>query len=220
MVVHSRNGYNNGLHFLSDPSEILDIEEDGKIIKQVSAKTVISHMSACLKSGKTPKYSNMRDNRTICDPDANNDTIKFIFGVDQNGVVTKVNADPVKISSSDIGKRRSFCFELTNGFVIGIHQFETAAYMEFTTVSFSLFGEKETFSYGNSFNVAVRIYEVGKSKVRGAVFVTTEFVDSQPSKARKLGDFELTDTSTVYKGVETPVVQNMVRYSKELVLND
>ena len=220
MLVRSRKGYNNGLHFLSDPMEMLDIEEDGKIVKQVPAKTVISHMSACLKSGRTPKYSNMKDNRTIRDPDIRQDTVKFIFGVDQNGAITHTSGCTVKSSVADVGKRKSFCFEFDNGFVVGIHQFETSAYMEFTTVSFSLFGEKETFSYGTSFNVAVRVYEVTADKVRGAVFVTAEFADTQPSKARNLGDFELSRSGTVYKGVVTSAVQDMARYSKELVLND
>lgn len=235
MIVRSRNGYNkSGLYGISGSADdILDVEDDGKIVGEITSKQLKGHLYRCKRSGKEPKYTNIRSGVYIIDPDYKPIVNRPLFsaGVYKSGVDFQARAygaqDQVTCTKVPHGQVCDYVFEFANEFTIAICSFRAQInYGDYSFAWFKLFGVEESlgFEANLSFSVALVIYEYEPDYIRGQVMVTNEFSDTQDYqngyvRPWKLGDFELRRTGTVYKGVSSDVVYNRVRYVKERVLD-
>ena len=233
MLVRSRNGYDaSGRYVISgSPTDILDVEEDGKIVGEITSKQLKGHLYRCSRNGKKPKYTNIVSGVYIKDPDYKVIIERPLFsvGVYKSGEDFRISESQELVTCTKVsrGPVCDYVFEFANGFAIGIRSFRVQInYADYSFAWFKLFGVEESlgFEANLTFSVDLVILEYEPDYIRGRVMVTNEFSDTQDYqngyvRPWELGDFELRRTGTVYKGESSDIVYDRVRYAKELVLD-
>lgn len=234
LVLHSRNGYNDehgGCDF-SNGNAVFDIEEDGRIIGEITAQELRAYVTECEKAKMRPKYANLIIPASICNPEElvkqKQGQKRISFGIDELGRPFAFSGDKKVVtfskSKSNGGNGNDYAFEFDNGFVIGVFNYTFVKYLnEFLSVYFSLFGVNESFSYERELSLQIEISEYSQDIIKGRVLVIYDTQEGWPNDykvttvANDIGSFELRRDGSVYKGESSDIVYDKARYEKELM---
>lgn len=218
MVICSRNGYwPNGKYRISGKEDdVFDIIDNGKIVGEITSKQLKNYLKRCSQAGRKSKYTNIRNDTYVIDPNYEVQQIQYVFGVDRSGDFFVREPESVVGGKSQMGDKSHYSFELQNGFVIGVHAFKINELgKDFSSVEFTIFGVRETFGLVDGFTLVFCVSKYTSDTVGGSIYVE-EMYENRDSST-KLGDFTLSKSGTLYKGEYTNVVYDSARFSKELI---